>query len=78
MDRLGKREIARLGKRVFVFGGSSIGGWDQYLVKEWIVEGEWTDRPELLDDVAMGSIMDEAFRQIGRVEEFLGLNTGGE
>ncbi len=78
MDRLGKREIARLGKRVFVFGGSAIGGWDQWLVKEWIVEGEWTDRPELLDDATMRAIMNEAFEQIGRVEEFLGLNTGGE
>tara|TARA_R110002060_G_scaffold65188_2_gene74186 strand:- start:96 stop:371 length:276 start_codon:yes stop_codon:yes gene_type:complete len=68
-----RREIVHLAKRVFVFGGDAIGGWDPGAVKEWIVEGEWFANPELLDDAAMAAIMNEAFLQIARVERFLGL-----
>jgi len=76
MDSLSRREVVRLAKRVFVFGGSSIGGWDPDLVKAWIVEGGWSDRPEALDDAALAEIMREAARQSERVERFLGLCEG--
>tara|TARA_R110000824_G_scaffold281922_1_gene470234 strand:- start:155 stop:394 length:240 start_codon:yes stop_codon:yes gene_type:complete len=76
MNRITRREIVLLGKRVFVYGGDAIGGWDSDLVKEWIILGEWTDHPELLDEDTMSEIMREAERQALRVERFLGLCGG--
>ena len=76
VPRLGRREIVLLAKRVFVFGGD-IAWVHTDVVREWITEGEWTDRPELLDDETMNEIMEEACQQGMRVERFLGLRNGG-